>query len=147
MVKRQLLLAFCALCVYEVQSPLCPSLSLTRFCPGWLIHPEPHPAQVAVKVTRCAVHVGGRYRKLRRDISNSPWIPGKCVTSVQEELERVVLPGLRADLCKFMSAGAHCAHVTTSVHVWLVHVPAAARVHYWIEWEGYVPARQLDGVH
>lgn len=62
---------------------------------------------MAVKVTRCAVHVGGRYRKLRRDISNSPWIPGKCVTSVQEELERVVLPGLRADLCKFMSAGAH----------------------------------------
>jgi len=70
----------------------------------------PHATQVAVKVTRCAVHVGGRYRKLRRDISNSPWIPGKCVTSVQEELERVVLPGLRADLCKFMSAGARCAH-------------------------------------
>ena len=63
--------------------------------------------QVAVKVTRCAVYVGGRYRKLRRDISNSPWIPGKCVTSVQEELERVVLPGMRSDLCKFMSAGAH----------------------------------------
>ena len=62
--------------------------------------------QVAVKVTRAPVHVGGRYRKLRRDISNSPWIPGKCVTSVQEELERFVLPGFRADLCKFMSAGA-----------------------------------------
>ena len=60
---------------------------------------------MAVKVTRAAVHVGGRYRKLGRNISNSPWIPGKCVTSVQEELERVVLPGFRADICKFMSAG------------------------------------------
>ena len=62
--------------------------------------------QVAVKVTRGAVHVGGRYRKLGRNISNSPWIPGKCVSSVQEELEAVVLPGMRADICKFMSAGA-----------------------------------------
>lgn len=38
---------------------------------------------MAVKVTRAAVHVGGRYRKLGRNISNSPWIPGKCVSSVQ----------------------------------------------------------------
>ena len=65
-------------------------------------------------MTRGPVHVGGRYRKLRRDISNSPWIPGKCVTSVQEELERVVLPGMRADLCKFMSAGAHRAQLQWS---------------------------------
>ena len=57
-------------------------------------------------MTRAAVHVGGRYRKLGRNISNSPWIPGKCVTSVQEELERWALPGMRSDICKFMSAGA-----------------------------------------
>ena len=87
------LVAPSALCVDVLQPPS-------------TLSPVLRVAQVAVKVTRCAVHVGGRYRKLRRDISNSPWIPGKCVTSVQEELERVVLPGLRADLCKFMSAGA-----------------------------------------
>lgn len=80
---------------------------------GHILRPYPWPwtfatrewRQVAVKVTRAAVYVGGRYRKLGRNISNSPWIPGKCVTSVQEELERWALPGMRSDICKFMSAG------------------------------------------
>lgn len=39
--------------------------------------------QVAVRVTRGAVYVAGRYRKLGRDISHSPWLPGKAVTSVE----------------------------------------------------------------
>jgi hypothetical protein len=86
-------------CVLRGKPTCCGTLSSSSYA-------DPAGEQVAVKVTRGPVHVGGRYRKLRRDISNSPWIPGKCVTSVQEELERVVLPGMRADLCKFMSAGA-----------------------------------------
>ncbi len=61
--------------------------------------------QVAVKVARAPVFVAGRYRKLGRDISNSPWLPGKCVTSVSEELARGLLPAMRADSYKFNSAG------------------------------------------
>jgi tRNA U54 and U55 pseudouridine synthase Pus10 len=60
---------------------------------------------VGVKVTRAAVFVAGRYRKLGRNISNSPWLPGKCMTSVSEELARALLPIMRADSYKFNSAG------------------------------------------
>lgn len=49
--------------------------------------------------------VAGRYRKLGRNISHSPWLPGKCVTSVQEELARALLPTMHADSYKFNSAG------------------------------------------
>jgi tRNA U54 and U55 pseudouridine synthase Pus10 len=63
---------------------------------------------VAVKVARAAVFVAGRYRKLGRNISNSPWLPGKCATSVSEELARALLPVMRADSYKFNSAGTCC---------------------------------------
>ncbi len=36
-----------------------------------------------MRVARGPVYVGGRYRKLARDISHSPWLPGKAVTSVE----------------------------------------------------------------
>ncbi len=61
--------------------------------------------QVAVKVVRAPVWVAGRYRKLGRDISNSPWLPGKCRTSVSEELARGILERMNADSYKFNSAG------------------------------------------
>ena len=44
----------------------------------------------------------------RRDISQSPWeIDGvrRGATSVQEEIERLVLPALRCDAAKFVTAG------------------------------------------
>ena len=51
-----------------------------------------------------------------RDVSQSPWtIDGrkKGRTSVQEEIEKFLLPGLRCDGCKFITAGersdvSHC---------------------------------------
>ena len=77
------------------------------WCAGSLLTLRwPHDKQVAVKVARAAVFVAGRYRKLGRDISNSPWLPGKCATSVSEELARALLPVMRADSYKFNSAGA-----------------------------------------
>lgn len=56
-------------------------------------------------MARGPVFVAGRYRKLGRNISNSPWLPGKCVTSVSEELARGLLPAMRADSYKFNAAG------------------------------------------
>ena len=92
-------------------------LRLMAWCCGCLLELEnqaacscccvlPKRLQVAVKVARSAVFVAGRYRKLGRDISNSPWLPGKCATSVSEELARALLPVMRADSYKFNSAGA-----------------------------------------
>lgn len=43
-----------------------------------------------------------------RDVSQSPWIIDgvrKGRTSVQEEIERVLLPALRCDSAKFITAG------------------------------------------
>ncbi|CAL8470277.1 g9819 [Coccomyxa elongata] len=70
--------------------------------------PPAQPAFVFVRAKREAVYVGGYYRKLQRDISHSPFIiDGVRLgrTSIQEELERVVLPHLRCDSSKFISAG------------------------------------------
>jgi len=67
--------------------------------------PPTHCAQAAVRVARGAVYVGGRYRKLARDISQFPRLQGKAVTSVEEELVRHLLPGLRCDSHNLKSAG------------------------------------------
>ena len=58
------------------------------------------------------------WSQLGRDISNSPWIPGKARTSVSEELARNLEPALRADSYKFNSAGG--SPHTTSLSVPLV---------------------------
>ncbi|KAK9830622.1 hypothetical protein WJX81_006632 [Elliptochloris bilobata] len=63
---------------------------------------------LAARVRREPVYVAGRYLKLQRDVSNSPFfIGGQRLgrTSVQEELERHLVPLLRADRAKFMCAG------------------------------------------
>eukprot|EP00892_Ulva_mutabilis_P004707 jgi/Ulvmu1/2608/UM014_0059.1 len=71
---------------------------------------EDQPCRLWVKVFRPPVLVGGRYLKLQREVAQSPWIlPGKPrqpgETSVQEELEAVLLPLLKADSGVFVTAG------------------------------------------
>ncbi|KAK9809078.1 hypothetical protein WJX72_009057 [[Myrmecia] bisecta] len=64
--------------------------------------------QLAARCRRAPVYVAGRYLKTERGISNSPWfIDGKrhAEKSVQEEIANVVMPLMRADGYKFMSAG------------------------------------------
>lgn len=66
---------------------------------------RPH---VLVRVRRLPVHVAGRYLKFERDVSQSPFfVEGarRGRTSVQEEVERVVLPLFDADAAKFVTAG------------------------------------------
>ena len=73
--------------------------------------PPPPPAasaHVLVRVRRLPVYIGGYYLKHERDVSQSPFfIDGerKGRTSVQEEIERHILPLLRADGAKFVTAG------------------------------------------
>ncbi|CAG9462227.1 unnamed protein product [Pedinophyceae sp. YPF-701] len=74
---------------------------------GELFVPE-FPVQVLLRSFRRPVHVGGYYRKLRRNISNSPWtIDGsrKGETSVQEAIGDLIAPALRADSYNMISAG------------------------------------------
>ncbi|KAK9862754.1 hypothetical protein WJX84_007512 [Apatococcus fuscideae] len=74
-------------------------------------YPPALPTQacsMAVRCRRTSCFVAGRYRKLRRDISNSQWmIDGarKGTTSVEEEIANILVPALRADGMKFNSAG------------------------------------------
>jgi len=54
------------------------------------------------------MYLGGRYRKLKRGISQSPWLidgAQKGTGSVQEAVQDLVMPHVRADSCKFQTAG------------------------------------------
>ncbi|PSC72039.1 tRNA pseudouridine synthase Pus10 [Micractinium conductrix] len=70
--------------------------------------PPPSPAALQLAPWRKPVHVGGRYLKLRRGIPQSPWIIDggrKGEGSVQEAIERAVLPAFRADSFTLVAAG------------------------------------------
>jgi len=63
---------------------------------------------VLIRVRRLPILIAGRYLKHERDVSQSPFfIDGarRGRTSVQEEVERVLLPLLDADAAKFVTAG------------------------------------------
>jgi tRNA pseudouridine synthase 10 len=66
-------------------------------------------AIVTISPSRLSQYIGGRYIKLQRGIAQSPWFDfgGERVgdTSVQEEIAKIVLPGLHADGYTFMSSG------------------------------------------
>jgi tRNA pseudouridine synthase 10 len=71
---------------------------------------SPHAtAAVTISPYRLSQYIGGRYVKLQRGLPNSPWFEfngeRKGGTSVQEEIAKIVLPGLRADGYTFMSSG------------------------------------------
>jgi tRNA pseudouridine synthase 10 len=71
------------------------------------------PSNIASIVTispyRQSQYIGGRYIKLQRGLPQSPWFEfngdRKGGTSVQEEIAKIVLPGLHADGYTFMSSG------------------------------------------
>jgi tRNA U54 and U55 pseudouridine synthase Pus10 len=65
--------------------------------------------QVALRVWRLPVYIGGRYLKRERHVSQSPWVidgQRRCEASVQEEIAAVVIPALKCDSYKFITAGA-----------------------------------------
>ena len=78
------------------------------------------------RLQRCAL--------LRRDVSNSPFFIGSRRlgrTSVQEELERHLVPLLRADRAKFLCAGLldlskNCHTLPLSLVANVSHCPGAA---------------------
>ena len=87
---------------------------------GFAVPPPPAPSMphLLVRARASPLFVGGRYLKLLRDVSQSPFFDEKGDrrgrTSVQEEIERVVLPlfsepalpgGGGCDGCKFVTAG------------------------------------------
>jgi len=81
--------------------------------------PRPNLSEPAAAAVRCmrradggasggAYLLAGRYRKLRRGLSQSPWIidgAQKGSGSVQELIESWAMPHLKADSCKFVTAG------------------------------------------
>ena len=73
--------------------------------------PPPRPATPALltlRIRRAPILVGGYYTKATRDVSQSPFFVGGARlgrTSVQEVLEGWLLPALRADALKFVTAG------------------------------------------
>ncbi|KAL4440487.1 hypothetical protein ABPG75_003488 [Micractinium tetrahymenae] len=70
--------------------------------------PSAAAAGVQLQARRRPVHVGGRYLKLRRGIPQSPWVidgQRKGEGSVQEAIERAVLPAFQADSFTLVSAG------------------------------------------
>ncbi len=67
-------------------------------------------AIVTISPSRLSQYIGGRYLKLQRGIPQSPWLDfsGERFqgdTSVQEEIAKIVLPGLQADEYTFISSG------------------------------------------
>ncbi|KAL4520965.1 hypothetical protein Ndes2437A_g04915 [Nannochloris sp. 'desiccata'] len=66
-------------------------------------------AVVTISPYRLPQYIGGRYIKLERGLPNSPWFDfngeRKGSSSVQEEIAKIVLPGLDADGYTFMSSG------------------------------------------
>jgi tRNA pseudouridine synthase 10 len=72
------------------------------------LHPPPAPAVLALRASRAPIYVAGLYRKLRRDVPQSPWfVDGarRGRSSVSEEVAAAVLPALEADAYTFLSAG------------------------------------------
>ena len=70
--------------------------------------PPSAPAHLTLRVRRAPVLIGGYYTKALRDISQSPFFVGGHRlgrTSVQEAVEAWLLPALRADSLKFVTAG------------------------------------------
>ena len=70
--------------------------------------PPTTPSHLVMRVRRAPLLVGGYYTKSARDISQSPFFAGKTRLgrcSVQEGVEAALLPALRADGAKFVTAG------------------------------------------
>jgi tRNA pseudouridine synthase 10 len=74
------------------------------------VPPAPHAtgAHVLTRARRLPLYVGGCYLKTERDVSQSPFFlegARRGRTSVQEEIQRHLLPVMRADGAKFVTAG------------------------------------------
>jgi tRNA pseudouridine synthase 10 len=87
-----------------------PAATLTAA--GLAVPPRPPPpgttAHLVTRVRRAPLLIGGYYLKTERDVSQSPFFVGGARlgrTSVQEVIESFLLPALRADGCKFVTAG------------------------------------------